>query len=155
VTPLLVAAGALVGAPLRLFANRWASRNGGDPAAGTLAVNVVGSAVLGVLLGLAAVPGWVLALLGVGFCGALTTFSTFGADVVRLFGNGCSAGRSPTSARRSSAVWARPPPVSGWPVCSDPGRSVGSGAVWGRRQARRPGRTAPSSWSPTGSRSTR
>jgi fluoride exporter len=84
VTPLLVAAGALVGAPLRLFANRWASRNGGDPAAGTLAVNVVGSAVLGVLLGLAAVPGWVLALLGVGFCGALTTFSTFGADVVRL-----------------------------------------------------------------------
>jgi fluoride exporter len=88
VTPLLVAAGALVGAPLRLFANRWASRNGGDPAAGTLAVNVVGSAVLGVLLGLAAVPGWVLALLGVGFCGALTTFSTFGFETVRLLEDG-------------------------------------------------------------------
>jgi fluoride exporter len=84
VTPLLVAAGALVGAPLRLFASRWAARRGGDPAAGTLAVNVAGSAVLGALLGVADLPGWVLALVGVGFCGALTTFSTFGADVVRL-----------------------------------------------------------------------
>ncbi|TFV87971.1 CrcB family protein [Blastococcus sp. CT_GayMR16] len=83
-TPLLVAAGALVGAPLRLFASRRASRNGGDPAVGTLVVNVVGSAVLGLLLGLGGVPEEVLALVGIGFCGALTTFSTFGADVVRL-----------------------------------------------------------------------
>jgi CrcB protein len=84
VTPVLVAAGALVGAPLRLFAARWALRTGREPAVGTLAVNVVGSAVLGVVLGLADVPEEVLALVGVGFCGALTTFSTFGADVVRL-----------------------------------------------------------------------
>ena len=83
-TPLLVAAGALVGAPLRLFANRWASRDGGDPAAGTLAVNVAGSAVLGFVLGEASVPSWVVALVGTGFCGTLTTFSTFGYDVVRL-----------------------------------------------------------------------
>ena len=83
-TPLLVAAGALVGAPLRLFANRWASRDGGDPAAGTLAVNVAGSAVLGVVLGVSAPPSWVVALVGPGFCGTLTTFSTFGYDVVRL-----------------------------------------------------------------------
>ena len=83
-TPLLVVAGALVGAPLRLFASRRAIRTGRDPAVGTLAVNVAGSALLGVVLGLADVPEWVLALVGVGFCGALTTFSTFGADVVRL-----------------------------------------------------------------------
>ncbi|HJX44739.1 MAG TPA: CrcB family protein, partial [Geodermatophilus sp.] len=51
---------------------------------GTLAVNVAGSAVLGVLLGLGSVPAWALALVGTGFCGTLTTFSTFGADVVRL-----------------------------------------------------------------------
>lgn len=83
-TPLLVAAGALVGAPLRLLVARWALRDEGEPALGTLAVNVAGSAVLGVLMGLAGVPDWVFALVGVGFCGALTTFSTFGADVVRL-----------------------------------------------------------------------
>jgi CrcB protein len=85
VTPLLVVAGALVGAPLRLLAERIAvARRGRGSVLGTLAVNVVGSAVLGVLLGLAAVPTWVLALVGTGFCGTLTTFSTFGADVVRL-----------------------------------------------------------------------
>ncbi|MBB3086174.1 fluoride efflux transporter FluC [Geodermatophilus sabuli] len=83
-TPLLVAAGALVGAPLRLLTIRLAVRAGWDPAVGTLAVNVAGSAVLGVLLGLTAVPAAVLALVGTGFCGALTTFSTFGADVLRL-----------------------------------------------------------------------
>jgi fluoride exporter len=84
VTPLLVAAGALVGAPLRLLTTRLAVRAGQDPAVGTLAVNVAGSALLGVLLGLGAVPPAVLALVGTGFCGALTTYSTFGADVVRL-----------------------------------------------------------------------
>jgi fluoride exporter len=83
-TPLLVALGALVGAPLRLLVTRLSARDGGDPARGTLAVNVMGSAVLGVLLGLADVPGWAVALVGTGFCGTLTTFSTFGADVVRL-----------------------------------------------------------------------
>jgi CrcB protein len=84
VTPLLVAAGALAGAPLRLLATRLAVRAGRDPAVGTLAVNVAGSAVLGVLLGLGSMPAWALALVGTGFCGTLTTFSTFGADVVRM-----------------------------------------------------------------------
>ncbi len=83
-TPLLVVAGALVGAPLRLLATRLAARNGGEPARGTLAVNVVGSALLGLVLGAAATPPAVVALVGVGFCGTLTTFSTFGADVLRM-----------------------------------------------------------------------
>ena len=83
-TPLLVVAGAVVAAPLRLGAVRWAARTGRDPAVGILAVNVVGSALLGALLGAGGVPSWVLALAGTGFCGTLTTFSTFGADVVRL-----------------------------------------------------------------------
>jgi fluoride exporter len=84
VTPLLVALGALAGAPLRLLAIRMAGRGGRDPAPGTLVVNVAGSGLLGVVLGLGGVPAWVVALVGTGFCGTLTTFSTFGADVVRL-----------------------------------------------------------------------
>jgi CrcB protein len=85
VTPLLVVAGALVGAPLRLLADRIAvRRRGSGSVLGTLTVNVVGSALLGAVLGLAAVPAWVGTLVGTGFCGTFTTFSTFGADVVRL-----------------------------------------------------------------------
>ena len=84
-TALLVVAGALVGAPLRLFADRLArSRRGSGSVLGTLAVNVAGSVLLGVLLGLGGVPPAVVTLVGTGFCGTLTTFSTFGADVVRL-----------------------------------------------------------------------
>jgi len=85
VTALLVVLGAVVGAPLRLLADRVATaRRGAGSVLGTLAVNVVGSAVLGVLLGLRDVPPAVVALVGTGFCGSLTTFSTFGTDVVRL-----------------------------------------------------------------------
>ena len=83
-TPLLVVAGALVGAPLRLLVTRLAARGDRDPARGTLAVNVVGSALLGLVLGAAATPPALVALVGTGFCGTLTTFSTFGTDVVRM-----------------------------------------------------------------------
>ena len=83
-TPLLVVAGALAGAPLRLLVTRLAARNGLDPARGTLAVNVVGSALLGLLLGAAATSPAVATLVGTGFCGTLTTFSTFGGDVLRM-----------------------------------------------------------------------
>jgi CrcB protein len=89
VTPLLVVLGAMAGAPLRLLAERLAaSRRGAGSVAGTLVVNVAGSALFGFLVGLAEAPGWVLALVGTGFCGTLTTFSTFGAELVRLAGQG-------------------------------------------------------------------
>jgi CrcB protein len=85
VTALWVALGALVGAPLRMLADRTAAaRRGPGSVLGILVVNVAGSAVLGVLLGLRGVSPAVLALVGTGFCGTLTTFSTFGWDVVRL-----------------------------------------------------------------------
>ena len=84
-TPLLVVAGALIGAPLRLLVDRVAvARRGRTTGLGTLTVNVTGSAVLGVVLGLSSAPSWLVALVGTGFCGTLTTFSTFGYDVVRL-----------------------------------------------------------------------
>ena len=84
-TAVWVALGALVGAPLRMLADRTAvAHRGRGSVLGILAVNVAGSAVLGVLLGLRAVSPALLALVGTGFCGTLTTFSTFGWDVVRL-----------------------------------------------------------------------
>jgi CrcB protein len=54
---------------------------------GTFAVNVAGSFILALLVGGAdahAVPGSATALLGVGLCGALTTYSTFGYETLRL-----------------------------------------------------------------------
>jgi fluoride exporter len=84
VTPLLVVLGALAGAPLRLLALRLAARGERDPALGTLVVNVAGSALLGVLAGWSGLPAEAFALVGTGFCGTLSTFSTFGADVVRM-----------------------------------------------------------------------
>ncbi len=84
-TVLLVVLGAALGAPLRLLAERVAvARRGRGSVLGTLTVNVAGSLVLGALLGAGDAPAGVVALVGTGFCGTLTTFSTFGADVVRL-----------------------------------------------------------------------
>ena len=58
----------------------------GLPAA-TLAINISGSFVLGVLTGMAlyhGLPATPKIILGTGFCGAYTTFSTFAYEVVRL-----------------------------------------------------------------------
>lgn len=78
---LLVALGAAVGAPSRLLVGHGLrTRFGAVPAAGTLAVNVGGSFLLGLLVGAGVGPGW-LALLGTGFCGAFTTFSTLALEV--------------------------------------------------------------------------
>ncbi|MCW2777933.1 MAG: CrcB protein [Frankiales bacterium] len=73
-TVLLVALGGAAGAAVRWLV---AQRLPGRP--GTLAVNVAGSLLLGLLLGTGATTS---ALLGVGFCGALTTFSTYAVEVV-------------------------------------------------------------------------
>lgn len=73
-TALLVAAGALVGAPLRLVVSRRLDAETWPT--GTLLVNVLGSLLLGVLAGLA-VDRDALALLGTGFAGAFTTYSSF------------------------------------------------------------------------------
>jgi CrcB protein len=87
VTVLLVAAGAAVGAPLRYLLDRAVqNRHDSDFPWGTLTVNVLGCLVLGVLVGLP-VPAPLSALLGVGFCGALTTYSTFSYETLRLLQN--------------------------------------------------------------------
>jgi fluoride exporter len=89
VSVLLVALGAAVGAPLRYLADR--ALGGRRFPLGIFAVNVVGSFILGLLVAGAdsgAVPGGVATVLGTGFCGALTTYSTFGLDTVRLIADG-------------------------------------------------------------------
>ena len=83
-TVLLVALGAAVGAPLRYLVDRAVqSRHESAFPWGTLTVNVGGSLLLGFLTGLPAGHA-VSALLGTGFCGALTTYSTFSYETVRL-----------------------------------------------------------------------
>jgi CrcB protein len=83
VTVLLVALGAALGAPLRYLVDRFVqARHDSLFPWGTFAVNVAGSFVLGAAA--EALPGAWLAFVGTGFCGALTTYSTFGYETVRL-----------------------------------------------------------------------
>lgn len=90
---LAVALGGALGAPLRFVTDRrvqgrtfGAAEQTAWPL-GTLAVNVLGGLLLGLVAGasrygtLGDVPA---AALGTGFCGALTTFSTVSVEVVRL-----------------------------------------------------------------------
>lgn len=91
-TIAMVLLGGAIGAPLRYLTDRLVqSRHDSVFPWGTFTVNVVGSLVLGVVaatvVGTGA-PTWVLTLVGTGFCGALTTFSTFGFETVRLLEEG-------------------------------------------------------------------
>jgi CrcB protein len=83
---LWVALGASFGAPARYLTDRWVqSRHDSVFPWGTLAVNVVASFALGVLTAGANAISPVLGLaLGTGFCGALSTYSTFSYETLRL-----------------------------------------------------------------------
>lgn len=86
---LAIAAGGAGGALLRYWMTAWvALLLGRDFPWGTLAVNLLGSASMGfmaeILVERLGVPLWVRQGLLVGFLGALTTFSTFAFDTLRL-----------------------------------------------------------------------
>jgi CrcB protein len=71
-----------------------ADRTAGAFPWGTFAVNVSGSLILGFLTGLGlyhAFPKTPRVVLGTGFCGAFTTFSTFSFETVRLVEEGAFA----------------------------------------------------------------
>ena len=79
---------AAVGAPARyLLDGLIQDRTRGEFPWGTCVVNVSGSFILGLLSGLALYhpfPADAKIVLGTGFCGAYTTFSTFTFETVRL-----------------------------------------------------------------------
>ena len=85
---LLVITGAAVGAPLRYLSDRAIqSRHDTVFPWGTFTVNVVGSLILGLITGAVAAGGaspQVQLAVGTGFCGALTTYSTFSYETLRL-----------------------------------------------------------------------
>lgn len=75
---MAVALGAALGAPVRFW---LAHVLDGSWPAGTLLVNTVGSGLIGLLAPLAlGEVGWALA--AIGFCGALTSYSSFAVQAV-------------------------------------------------------------------------
>jgi CrcB protein len=83
VTVLLVLLGGAVGASARYLTDVTVQRaHRTEFPWGTWTVNVTGSFLLGLVV--AAGSAWLVTLVGTGFCGAFTTFSTFGYETVRL-----------------------------------------------------------------------
>ncbi|WP_434591820.1 fluoride efflux transporter FluC [Streptomyces sp. A5-4] len=83
-TWVLVAVGAAVGAPLRYLTDRAVqARQDSVFPWGTFVVNTAACLVLGLLTG-ALISSATYALLGTGLCGALSTYSTFSYETLRL-----------------------------------------------------------------------
>ncbi|MDQ0576890.1 fluoride efflux transporter CrcB [Agromyces albus] len=93
-TPLVVAAvlgAGAVGAVLRYALSRAFPVRPGHLPGGILIVNVLGSALAGALIGVAeraALDADVRLVLVTGFCGGLTTFSTWSVETIELFDGG-------------------------------------------------------------------
>lgn len=86
---ILVGIGGALGAASRFLIGNWIVKKTGKtfPFA-TFYINTAGSLLLGILTGMRLqdmIPSWSWCLLGIGFCGAFTTFSTFGYETVHLF----------------------------------------------------------------------
>ena len=108
-TVLLVLIGGALGAPVRYSVLPW----------GTFVVNAAGSLVLGATAGGVAAAGgphWLLTLVGTGFCGALTTFSTFSFETVRLAEEGALGAAAINVA--GSVVVGAAACAAGWSVAS-------------------------------------
>jgi len=95
-TLVLVGAGGFLGAVARYLVDGWVSTaTGGRFPWGTLAVNLSGSFLLGVLFALslerAVLPAAIRAPVMIGFIGAYTTFSTLTLETWRLLEDGSYA----------------------------------------------------------------
>jgi fluoride exporter len=81
---LMVGIGGFFGAVSRLWVSQFISKRfvSGFPAA-TLIINLMGSFLLGIMVG-SGIKGSLFMLLGTGFMGAFTTFSTFKLEAIQL-----------------------------------------------------------------------
>jgi CrcB protein len=99
ITLVAVGAGGLIGAPARFVVDQLVnSRTRGVFPWGTYVINATGAFILGLISGLVLYQGLghlPSALIGTGFCGAYTTFSTFSWETVRLIEEGTP----------SAAIW--------------------------------------------------
>ncbi len=85
---LLVGLGGFFGSILRYGVGTWTLKASDGFPLGTTLVNLIGSLIIGIILGLAVKndqPVYWFAV--VGFCGGFTTFSAFSMDGVRLIKN--------------------------------------------------------------------
>ncbi|WP_318582327.1 fluoride efflux transporter CrcB [Bacillus paranthracis] len=81
---LLVATGGFFGAITRFTISNWfKKRNKTSFPIATFLINITGAFLLGYIIGSGFTTGWQL-LLGTGFMGAFTTFSTFKLESVQL-----------------------------------------------------------------------
>jgi CrcB protein len=111
---VLVASGGLVGSVGRYWLTGVVqAANGSNFPVGTLAVNILGSFILGLVMTLSLERGLISAevriLLGTGFCGGFTTMSTFSYESLALLQYGSPGGAllniALTLALCLAAVW--------------------------------------------------
>ena len=84
---VLIGAGGALGSIARFAVGEWLTRETSHLPWGTLAVNIVGACLLGILVTALQDPiesRQLRLLFGVGFLGAFTTFSTFSLEIVRI-----------------------------------------------------------------------
>src|SRR3546814_8262539 len=101
---IAIGAGAVVGAWTRWGLALWLNSHAARMPWGTLTANLVGGYLIGLAVGLVAAhpqwPEWVRLALITGFLGALTTFSTFSAEVVAFLEGGRWATAAGYASRR-------------------------------------------------------
>lgn len=82
---LLVGLGGFFGSALRYGVALWSQKWIEGFPGGTLLVNLIGSLLIGLLVGLSLKQGQQgYSLLAIGFCGGFTTFSSFALENIRL-----------------------------------------------------------------------
>ena len=89
---LLIFLGGGAGSALRFLISNYLNPTGSQFYTGTFVVNILGCLLLGFILGGSAKNNWLSAeatlLLGAGFCGGFTTFSTFSFEQYALLKSG-------------------------------------------------------------------